>query len=86
MFLFQFDDIFVFYFIKKQALAISHMTITLQILSDNRKSPSCIGVVHIPLILIGCYSADEQVEHEVNCWMIAATFSKLSTIENMLSA
>jgi hypothetical protein len=36
--------------LKKQALAVSHFTITLQMMSNNRRSFSSVDVVHVRLI------------------------------------
>jgi hypothetical protein len=45
-----FDAIFIFN-LKKQALSVSHLTVTLQMMSNNRSSGSSIGFVHVRLIL-----------------------------------
>jgi hypothetical protein len=61
--------------LKKQALAVSHFTITLQMMSNNRISFSSIDVVHVQLILHKvCYPPDKEFKHDVTCWMTAAIF------------
>ncbi len=50
MFLMLFDAIFMFLCFK-QAFSVSHMIVTLQMMSNNRSSVSSIGFVHVQLIL-----------------------------------
>ncbi len=52
IFLTLFDEIFMFYlYIKKHALAVSHLRVTLQMMSNNRRSFSSIGVIPVRFIL-----------------------------------
>jgi hypothetical protein len=55
------------------ALVVSHLTVTLQMISNNRRSFSSIGAVRVRLILQQvCYSLDEEIKRDVTYWMIAA--------------
>jgi hypothetical protein len=51
IFLALFDEIFMFYFLKEHALAVSHLGVTLQMMSNNRRSFSSIGFVLVRFIL-----------------------------------
>jgi hypothetical protein len=46
IFLALFDEIFMFFFFK-HALAVSHLRVTLQMMSNNRRSFSSIGLVTV---------------------------------------
>ncbi len=59
---------------KMPALAVSHLTVTLRMMSNNQRSFSSIGAVHVKLIQQVCYSLDEELKHDVTYWMIAAIF------------
>ncbi len=57
------------------ALAVYHLTFTRQMISNNPRSFSSIGAVHVRFILQQvCYSLDEELERDVTYWMIAAIF------------
>jgi hypothetical protein len=57
------------------ALAVSHLTVTLRMISHNRRSLSSIGAVHVRFILQQvCYSLDEELKRDVTYWIIAAIF------------
>jgi hypothetical protein len=59
--------------LKKQALSVSHLTVTLLMIPNNRRLVSFIGFVHERLILQWvCYSPDEEIDRDVTCWIIAA--------------
>jgi hypothetical protein len=63
---------------KKQALSVSHLTVILRMMSNNRRSVSSIGFVHIRLILYEVsYSPDEEIDRDITCRMIAAIFLSL---------
>jgi hypothetical protein len=60
---------------KKQALLVSHLTVTLQMMSNNSRSVSSIGFVHVRSVLYEVsYSPDEEIDCDVTCRMIAAIF------------
>ncbi len=62
----------------KQALSVSHLTVTLLMMSNNRRSVSSIGFVHVRSILEEVsYSPDEEIDRDVTCRMIAAIFLSL---------
>jgi hypothetical protein len=66
---------FSYFNFKKQALSVSHLTATLRMMSNNPRSVSSIGFVHVRLILqYVCYSLDEEIDQDTTCWMIAAIF------------
>jgi hypothetical protein len=52
---------------KKQALSVSHLTVTLRMMSSNRRSVSSISFEVI-------YSPDEEIDRDVTCMLIAAMF------------
>jgi hypothetical protein len=53
---------------KKQALPVSHLTVTLLMRSNNRRSVSSIGFVHVRSILEEVsYSPDEEIHRDVTC-------------------
>jgi hypothetical protein len=57
------------------ALAVFHLTVTLRMKSNNQRSFSSIGAVHVRFILQQvCYSLDEELKRDVTYWMIAAIF------------
>jgi hypothetical protein len=57
------------------ALAVSHLAVTLRMISNNRRSFSLSGAVHVRFILQQvCYSLDEELERDVTYRMIAAIF------------
>jgi hypothetical protein len=57
------------------ALAVSHLTVTLRMISNNQRSFSSIGAVNVRFILQQeCYSLDEELKRDVTFWMIAAIF------------
>jgi hypothetical protein len=57
------------------ALAVSHLTATLRMISNKRRSFSSIGAVHVRFILQQvCFSLDEELKRDVTYWMIAAIF------------
>jgi hypothetical protein len=57
------------------ALAVSHLTVTPQMISNNQRSFSSIGAVHVKFILQQeCYSLDEELKRDVTYWMIATIF------------
>jgi len=61
-----------------QALLVSHSTVTLRMMSNNRRSVSSIGFVHVRSILYEVsYCPDEEIDRDVTCRMIAAIFSCL---------
>jgi hypothetical protein len=71
------EHIFACFNLKKNyCLAISHLTITLGMISYRDRSLSSISVVHekLNIVLICCFP-DEEVKRDNNCWMIAAIFS-----------
>ncbi len=48
------------------ALVVSHLTVTLQMISNNQRSFSSIGAVHVKFILQQvCYSLDEELKRDV---------------------
>jgi hypothetical protein len=64
------------------ALAVSHLTVTLQMISNNRRSFSSIGAVHVRFILQQvCYFLDEELKRDVTYWMIAAIFQAFLRLE-----
>jgi hypothetical protein len=57
------------------ALAVSPLTVTLRMMSNNRRSFSSIGPEHVKFILQQvCYSLDEELKRDVTYWMTAAIF------------
>jgi hypothetical protein len=61
---------------KKQALSVSHSTVSLRMMSNNRRSFSSIGFVHVQSILQEVsYSPVEEIDRDITCRMIAADFS-----------
>jgi hypothetical protein len=50
------------------ALAVSPLTVTLWMISNNQRSFSSISAVHV------CYSLDEELKRDVTYWMIATIF------------
>ncbi len=57
------------------ALAVSHLTVALRMISNNQRSFSSIGAVHVKFILQQvCYSLDEELNRDVTYWMTAAIF------------
>jgi hypothetical protein len=59
-------------------LSVSHLTVTLRMMSNNRRLVSSIGFVHVRSILSKVsYSPDEEINRDVTCRMIAAIFSSL---------
>jgi hypothetical protein len=51
IFLALFDEIFTFFFLKNHALAVSHLRVTLQMMSNNHRSFSSIGGLLVQFIL-----------------------------------
>jgi hypothetical protein len=71
-----FDAIFMY-----KLCQFSPLKVTLRMMSNNRRSVSSISFVHVRLILKQvCYSPDEEIDHDVICWMIAAFFFEFSAI------
>jgi hypothetical protein len=59
----------------KQALPVSHLTVTLRMMSNNRRSVSSIIFVHVWSILQEVsYSPDEEIDRDITFRMIAAIF------------
>jgi hypothetical protein len=59
----------------KQALPVSHLTVTLWMMSNNRRSVSSIVFVHVRSILQELsYSPDEEIDRDITCRMIGAIF------------
>jgi hypothetical protein len=57
------------------ALAVSHLTVTLPMISNNRRSFSSTFAVHVRFILQQVFFClDEELKHDVTYWMIAAIF------------
>jgi hypothetical protein len=62
--------------LKKHALSLSHLTVTLWLMSNNCRSASSIGFVHTQLILQWVYySPDEEIDCDITCGMIDTIFS-----------
>ncbi len=75
-----FDAIFMFHILKN--LLVSHLTVTLRMMSNNRRSVSSIGIVHVQWILQKArYSPDKEIDCDATCWMIAAIFSSFLQLE-----
>jgi hypothetical protein len=57
---------FLFLNTKMHALAVSYLQVTLQMVSNNRRSFFFNGSVQVQFILQeACYSPDEELEHDV---------------------
>ncbi len=69
------------------ALAVSHLTFTLRLMSNNSRLFASIGAVQVRFILQQiCYSPDEELKHDVTFWMIAAIFFGLPVFGTVTSA
>jgi hypothetical protein len=69
------EHIFSSFWRNFHVLAVSPLTVTLQMMSNNCRSFSSISVVLVQFILhLVCYSSDEELEHDVTCVMIFAIF------------
>ncbi len=63
---------------KKEALSVSHLTVTLRMMRNNCRSVSSIGFLHVWSILSEVsYYPDEEIYRDATCRMIAAIFSSL---------